>query len=132
MWSSHDLSIPQDWLRLQPTCHHGDPQLDALCERFLNSNPYANSELFYLWGHAYEFEAADNWDLIRRFADRMGKHPEIWYATNIAVHDYVEAWRCLRVSADGRTVQNPTATLLWAETEGGIREIPAGATVAVR
>lgn len=132
VWSSHDFRIPQDWLRLQPTCHHGDPQLEALCDRFLQDSAYNGSRLFYLWGHAYEFEAADNWDVIRRFADRMGGRDDIWYATNIEVYDYAEAWRALRLSADGTVAQNPAAVTLWAEENGRVTEIAPGETVRLR
>ncbi len=129
--SSHDFSLPQNWLRLRPTCHHADPQLDALCDRFLEEKGWFRSVMFYMWGHAYEFEAADNWDIIRRFADRMGGRDDIWYATNIAVHDYCEAWRSLRISADGRTVMNPTATDLWAQTGKDCVTIHAGETLTL-
>lgn len=79
----------------------------------------------------YEFEANDNWQLIRDFSARMGGRDEIWYATNIEVYDYVAAWRQLIVSADGKKVRNPTATLLFAETDGGrIWEIGPGETKA--
>lgn len=131
VWSSHGFGIPQDWLRLQPTCHHDDAQLDALCERFLSETFYANSGLFYLWGHAYEFEGNDNWQRIQDFADRMGGRGDIWYATNIQVHDYVEAWRQLIISADGRRAYNPTATPLFAESGGEVREIAPGGTAAL-
>ncbi len=131
VWSSRDFSIPQDWLRLRPTCHHGDPELEALCDRFLKDDARPWSRLFYLWGHAYEFEAADNWDVIRRFADRMGGRTDIWYATNIAVHDYVEAWRRLQLSADGRMAHNPTAAALWAEQNGKVIRIGPGETVTL-
>lgn len=130
--SSHRFSIPTDWLRLQPTCHHDDPLLDKICDRFLGETFYANSGIFYLWGHAYEFEANDNWQLIRDFAARMGGRDEIWYATNIEVYDYVAAWRQLIVSADGKRAYNPTVTPLFAETEGGrVREIGPGETEAL-
>ena len=129
--ATHGFQIPRDWLRLHPTCHHADPQLDALCDRFLEDGARYGSIMFYLWGHAYEFEGADNWDVIERFAEKMGGRDDIWYATNIAIHDYVEAWRSLLISADGRTLVNPTATALYAGTEKGIVEIGAGATVVL-
>ena len=132
VWSSHNFAIPGDWLRLQPTCHHDDPQLDALCDRFLSESFYANSGLFYLWGHAYEFEAHDNWQRIRDFAAKMGGHKEIWYATNIEVCDYVAAWRQLILSADGKRAFNPTATTLYAEAAGGkIVAIAPGETAEI-
>ena len=129
--SSHDFAIPQDWLRLRPTCHHDDPMLDELCSRFLEDSAYFNSKLFYLWGHAYEFEANDNWQRIRDFAAKMGGHEDIWYCTNIEVYDYIAAWKQLLSSADGRTFANPTATDLWAEENGRVFAIPAGKTVKI-
>lgn len=127
--STRDFSIPQDWLRLHPTCHHNDPQLTALCDRFLADEARFSSKLFYLWGHSYEFEAEDNWNVIRAFCEKMGGHPDIWYATNIEVADYVHAWRSLRASADGRRLHNPTALRVWAEDNGSVYEIGPGETV---
>ena len=124
--SSHGFGIPGDWLRLQPTCHHDDPQLDSLCDRFLRDTFYANSALFYLWGHAYEFEANDNWARIEAFAERMGGRDEIWYATNIEVYDYVDAWSRLILSADGKRAYNPSAAVLCAEANGKVLEIAPG------
>ncbi len=129
--SSHWFGIPGDWLRLQPTCHHDDAMLDSLCDRFLADTFYANSGLFYLWGHAYEFEAHDNWQRIRDFAARMGGRDDIWYATNIEVYDYVDAWKRLIVSADGKRAYNPAAVTLFAETGGEVREIAPGAVIAL-
>lgn len=116
--STRDFTIPQDWLRLHPTCHHDDPQLDALCDRFLNAPVRFSSQLFYLWGHAYEFEEHGNWQVIERFAERMGGHADIWYATNIEIVDYVNAYRQLRFSANGREIFNPTSQTVWLEIDG--------------
>ena len=116
--STRDFSIPSDWLRLAATCHHDDPQLDQLCDRFLNDRAPFGSKLFYMWGHSYEFEANNNWERIERFCERMGGHDDIWYATNIEICDYVEAYRRLIMSADGRSVFNPTSADLWIEVEG--------------
>ena len=111
--ATHNFNVPNNWLLLHPTCHHDDPQLDELCDRFLNDPARFASRLFYLWGHAYEFEEHDNWQVIERFAERMGGHEDIWYATNIEIVDYVNAFRQLRFSADGREVFNPTSTAVW-------------------
>ena len=121
--SSHDFALPRDWLRLKPTCHHADPLLPQLCQRFLAEDAGVSSRLFYLWGHAYEFEAADNWQVIERFAEQMGGRDDIWYATNIQVYDYVTAGRRLLQSADGSRVYNPTDQTLWVQPLGTKRTV---------
>ena len=127
--ATHRFDIPQDWLRLHPTCHHADPDLMALCDRFLADEARFASRLFYLWGHSYEFEGADNWPVIEAFARKMGAHADVWYATNIEIVDYVNAYRQLIASADGRTLHNPTATRLWVEEAGVVYEIGPGETL---
>ena len=130
--ATHGFDIPRDWLRLKATCHHGDPMLEELCDRFLEKTPKRDEPaLFYLWGHSYEFEDHGNWDLIERFAARMGRQPDVWYATNIEVYDYVTAWRRLEWSLDGRRAVNPSARTLWAALDGRTFEIPGGTLVEI-
>lgn len=131
VYSSHDFDFPENWLALRPTCHHADPQLGALCDRFLADEARFSSKLFSLWGHSYEFESDNNWDVIRRFCEKMGGHADIWYATNIEIVDYVNAWRSLTVSADGHAWYNPTVIPLWGEHNGKIIAIGPGETVCV-
>lgn len=129
--STHNFSIPSDWLRLHPTCHHDDPQLMALADRFLNAHVAFGSQLFYLWGHAYEFEANDNWQVMEDFAQKMGGHEDIWYATNIEIVDYLHAAHQLRASADGKTLHNPTVTDVWLSSEKGDVCVRAGETITL-
>lgn len=126
--SSHDFHLPSDWLRLEPTCHHDDPLLDELCTRFLDSR---RPGLFYLWGHAYEFEAHDNWERIETFCRRMGRHENIWYCTNIEAHDYIEAYRNLLLSADGKKVFNPGCLPVWLEDQNQLLCVHPGETVTL-
>ena len=129
--STNDFTVPTDWLRLNPTCHHDAPNLNDLCDRFLaDPAPFFN-RLFYLWGHSYEFEARDNWHVIEEFCEKMGGHEDVWYATNIEVVDYVNACRAVRCSADGHTLHNPTATDVWCDAEGKTFCLHAGETVRV-
>jgi len=128
--STHDFWIPADFLSLHPTCHHADPKLMELADRFTGDNGW-NCMLFYLWGHAYEFEAADNWDVIEKFAERIGGREDIWYCTNIEVVDYVNAYRKLRASADMRTWYNPTDREIWFTHDGKMYTVGSGETVTV-
>lgn len=111
--STFQFDIPTDWLRLPATCHHNVPNLMELAHRFAEGKPIFQSWLFYLWGHSYEFEGDNNWHVIEEFAKYIGNREDIWYATNIQIHDYVEAWRSLITSADGMRIYNPTCTKLW-------------------
>lgn len=115
--STHRFDLPHNWLQLPATCHHNDPQLMELARRFAEAQPY-KPMLFYLWGHSYEFEANDNWHVIEEFAEYIGGREEIWYATNIEICDYIQAWRSMHISADGRRVYNPTAQNLWLRYNG--------------
>ena len=113
--ATHRFDLPADWLCWHPTCHHGDPQLFELTKKFLAEvRPnWLSVRVFYLWGHAYEFEQHGNWDIIERFAAEMGNRDDIWYATNIEIFEYVEAFRQLVFSLDETIVTNPTSQKLW-------------------
>ena len=130
VWSSHSFDIPQDWLVLRPTCHHEDPELNRLADRFLNEDPrWPDAKLFYVWGHSYEFDFKDNWEIIEDFTDRVSGREDIWYATNIEVYDYVKAYESLIFDACMTTAVNPSALDLWFVMEGKTYEVKAGQTL---
>ncbi len=104
--STNGFGIPNDWLEWNPTCHHEYKDLMPLLERFLASKPWM-AELFYLWGHSYEFNDNDNWDIIERFCERVDGEP-VWFATNGEIYEYVTAYRSLQFTADESIVYNPT------------------------
>lgn len=134
-YSTHDFNIPDNWHTLNPTCHHADPQLNDLTERFISMNLRDNvdpSRLFYLWGHSYEFAQQNNWDVIEDFAKTVGCRDDIWYATNIEVYDYVKAYEGLIFSCDMSYVKNPSFTNVWIMCDLGLVEIPAGQTVKIK
>ncbi len=108
---THGFNLPNDWLCLEGTCHHSDSRLDELCDQFLSLNP-TNTKMFYMWGHSYEFDwdlDNNNWGIIEKFAEKMGNHDDIWYATNIEIYDYVQAYKALQFSTDQSKVFNPTS-----------------------
>lgn len=127
--STNDFRIPSDWLRLTATCHHDSPELQNLAKKFVEDKVTCSPYLFYLWGHSYEFEANDNWNVIEDFAKYVGNRDDIWYATNIEVYDYIEAYNRLIFSMDGKRIKNPSSTKVWFQYENRIIEIEAGATI---
>ncbi|MBQ2864997.1 MAG: polysaccharide deacetylase family protein [Clostridia bacterium] len=125
------FDLPGNWLKLDPTCHHNDPRLFELCDRFLSEEPRYLPYFFYVWGHSYEFEDRDNWDRIEQLFKCVSGKEEVWYCTNIEAYDYIKAYEQLIFSADGSIVHNPTATDLWANCDGNTVHIPAGETVTL-
>ena len=87
--------------------------------------------LFYLWGHSYEFNDNDNWNVIEEFAEYIGNREEIWYATNGEIYDYVQAFNSLQFSANGAIIRNPSATDVYMCYRGKNVLVPAGKTVKV-
>ena len=133
--STEKFSLPSDWLKLPATCHHINPKLPELTEKFVTGDPGKNSNhkpwLFYLWGHTYEFESGNNWEIIERFCEKIGNRDDIWYASNIAIYDYIQAYNSLRYSLRGNVIHNPTAIDVWVDREGTIYKVGAGETLTL-
>lgn len=124
--STHSFALPSDWLRLEATCRHKDPKLMELAKQFIDETPSQDSWLFYLWGHSYEFDSDHNWNVIEEFVKYTGGRDDIWYATNLEIYDYVEAWKSLVFSVNGSRIYNPTACTLWFYLNGECRSIRPG------
>ncbi len=121
--STHAFSIPDDFLAWDPTCHHNDPDLMKLAQQFLDGFE-AFPMLFYVWGHAYEFDDNHNWNVIEALADFLAQHAEkIWFATNGEVLEYVTAYRRLEYSVDGSVIYNPSALDVTIRTAMGQTEL---------
>lgn len=128
--------LPEDWYAWMPTAHHMNPELFGFIDKFLNLDislkQYDASRyprLFYLWGHSYEFERNNNWDLLENICKKLGNRDDIWYATNMEIYNYVNAYNSLIYSADGQIIYNPTLITIWFETEGKIYFVKSGDTI---
>lgn len=129
--SSHSFNMPTDWLRMPATCHHRDPQLMELADKFLAlpSTP-RQPRLFYLWGHSYEFDVNQNWDVIEAFAQKMGGHEDIFYGTNMEIYNAWEDYKRLQSTVDGKQIFNPSCRSVWiGELYGTAYEIGPGQTL---
>ena len=87
--------------------------------------------LFYLWGHSYEFEKDDNWNVIEEFAEYIGNRDDIWYATNMEIFEYTEAYNRLVWAIDSKYVYNPTSFTIWFAHAGKQYVINPGEQIKV-
>jgi len=79
--STHSFDIPGNLLEYRPTVHHDDPSLMELAEAFIALKP-AGHQVFYVWGHSYEFDIGNNWRIIEDFCRLVSGRDDIYYATN--------------------------------------------------
>lgn len=125
--STHGFGLPEDFLRWGPTCHHKDERLMELAQAFVDGVSFGPM-LFYVWGHAYEFDGDGNWEVIERLAKFLsGYGDRVWFAANGEIIDYVNAYRRLEYSADGLTIYNPSAVDVTIRTASEPAVLPAGA-----
>jgi len=127
--STDGFDVPADFLCWDPTCHHKNPKLMELADKFLLPGRKWKPSLFTLWGHSYEFENDKNWELIERFCQCIGGREDVWYATNIEIMDYLNASRGLRFAFAGNAVSNPAGVEVWIDVEGTTVRVPAGQTI---
>ena len=129
--STHDFLMPRSFMLWHPTCHHDDPRLMELADTFLAEGKRPVPKLFYLWGHSFEFEEKDNWHVIEEFFKRIAGREDVWYATNIQVYDYKQAFDQLIWNVDCTKVYNPTATDLWFHAKKQIHCVKGGQTLSL-
>ena len=131
---TYSFALPENFLEWNPTCHHGDVRLAELADKFINSSPSDELKcrepwLLYVWGHSYEFEDNDNWDIIEGLAQKLSKSKDVWFATNGQIREYVRAYDSLVFALDGERVYNPSALPVWIELRGKTYKIGAGESV---
>ena len=110
---------PYDW---SCSCHHNG--LEPLIDPFLNNDRWI--QLLSVWGHSYEFDFTNGWDKFENQLSRLGGNDDIWYATNIEIFDYIQAYNALRWTCDGDVAVNPGCQDVFVEVDGETVCIPGG------
>ena len=131
------FTLPEDWLAWMPTAHHNNPALMGWLEEFLNFDYTAKGiycanrgpRLCYIWGHSYEFERNQNWELAEQICAKVAGKEDVWYATNMEIYEYVTAYQSLVYSADGSRIYNPTLNTIWMERDEKLYSIQSGEEV---
>lgn len=126
--STGSFAMPQDLLEWNPTCHH-KKNLLHLATEFFNLHKTQYLYMLYVWGHSYEFDSDDNWDVIENFSQLAEKQNDIWFATNIQIVDYLFAFQQLQFSASGDFVYNPSVQCVWLNVNQHVIEVTGGSQV---
>lgn len=131
------FELPTDWFAWMPTAHHNNPRLAEYMEKFLAIDPDTGycarryPRLFYLWGHSHEFHGQNNWEVLENICEILGGKDDVWYATNIEIYEYVNAYHSLVCSADGKRIYNPTLITIWFMDDAQMYCIKPGETLVI-
>ena len=132
------FTLPGDFHAWMPSAHHDNPGIMAYVDKFLGLDlsekayhAHRHPRLFYIWGHSFELDNKNNWDHMEELCRRLAGHEDVWYATNIEIYDYVEGYKRLVYSADGRLVYNPSLFPIWIDVDKKLFKINPGETVTV-
>lgn len=81
--SSHSFDIQSDLYRFKPTVYHHEEwnKMFELAQSFVELDT-DTPKLFYIWGHAYEFDIHNTWDKFEEFCKIISGKQDIFYGTN--------------------------------------------------
>lgn len=81
--SSHSFDLQDNLLRFRPTVYHHTEwdTMFELAEKFINLKA-DKPQIFYIWGHSYEFDIHNTWDRFEEFCRLISNKDEIFYGTN--------------------------------------------------
>lgn len=130
--------LPTDWYAWMPTAHHDNPNILTYLDEFINLDlstkiyhAARGPRLFYLWGHSFEFDSKNNWEHLDEICEKISGNNEIWYATNIEIYNYINAYNSLELSADETIIYNPTLIDVWLDIDGKVYKVPSGKTIKI-
>ena len=80
---NHSFDPQEDLFEFKPTVfHHSEwDNVVSLAERFLELKT-DTPKIFYVWGHAFEFDINDTWQRFEDFLSMISGRDDIFYGTN--------------------------------------------------
>ena len=81
--STHSFDLQENLYVFNPTVYH-HPEWDALFElgeKFVSLRA-EKPQIFYIWGHAYEFDIHGDWERFEDFCRLISGKSDIFYGTN--------------------------------------------------
>jgi peptidoglycan/xylan/chitin deacetylase (PgdA/CDA1 family) len=137
---SYHFDIPNDFLRWHPTIHQfakayweaNQPEKDkqeltVFIHDFLQTKELA---VFDIWGHSWEMGSDQNkWNETEKFFKLLANNPSIYYAKQIDLVDYINAFRSLKYAIDKKTVTNNSSLNICLKVNDKVYTVLAGSTM---
>lgn len=85
--SSHSFDVPKNLHRLNPSVYIAETdKMFELAKEFISLKT-DESQIFYVWGHAYEFDLLEQipWEKFEEFCKLISGRSDIVYGTNTEV-----------------------------------------------
>lgn len=81
--SSGHFDLQDNLYRFKPTVYHHQEWdlMFQLAEEFIKLKTN-KPQIFYIWGHSYEFDIHDTWDKFEQFCELISNKEDIFYGTN--------------------------------------------------
>lgn len=143
--TTSEFNLPDDWYYWTPNINDGaftvKPDTDGNYKFLLDADRFlalseencrygrANPRVFYVYGHSSTLDSYGLFEKFEMLCERLAGHDDVWYATNIEIHDYIEAYHALEFSADGALCHNPTMHKIWFVVDEKPYVIESGQTI---
>ena len=83
------FDLPTNLIVWQPTVHFlNTPELHKCVDDFISLEPKEDC-LLYIWGHSYEFDFHDMWDVVDEILLKLSNKDDITYVTNGEIATYI-------------------------------------------
>lgn len=142
---TYGFGIPDNFLEWHPTIHQfakafdkpGDTINDnkeladfyRIVDNFLKTD---NLSLLYVWGHSFENESpGDRWTEMEKFFKMVANNPGTCYTTQIALVDYIHAFKNLKFTVSKSIATNLGSIDVYIKINNKIFLIPGGKTMVL-
>ncbi len=84
--TTYNFDLQTNLYRFNPTIHQYNEydRLFELADRFFEQEA-CEDQIFYIWGHAYEFDIHDDWNRFEDFCRYISGHEDVFYGTNTEI-----------------------------------------------
>jgi peptidoglycan/xylan/chitin deacetylase (PgdA/CDA1 family) len=142
---TYNFEIPNDFLRWHPTMHqfckaYWEPNQTEkdqkemtlfyqTIESFLKSNELA---VLDIWGHSWEMGSDQKkWNETEKFFKMLAGNSTIYYAKQIDLVDYINAYKNLKFSILKDKVTNLSSLTIYLKANNKKYAIPSGKTISI-
>ncbi|WP_264564859.1 polysaccharide deacetylase family protein [Flavobacterium sp. N3904] len=142
---TYAFKIPKNFLQWDPTMHqfgkaYSEPnkpendkkELDLFYQTINNFIQTKELALLDVWGHSYEIGNDEKkWNETEKFFKMISNNPNIYYAKQIDIVDYINAFNNLKFSVDKSIVLNPSSLTIFFKKDGKTYSVLSGKTILV-